>query len=676
MLSATRRTLGLVALAAALALVLTGEASAGPPIESALADGCQRNPGGLLTFTSPSWVLVGAHQRTDFLRRVEGRSLKVHTAGEDLPQSHAAYDLDFNVRPDDAYLDLLAGTPQSHDGNWADDADRGELHVEWESGVLPTFAWPTEGDRVSVWGQWIWDCGHWGEGIVSDPDDPLGSIQHTGDYFLPGEIEHDLEGTPQTTIRGEQTELHPMAGVVVSRLAPWQATARESQTDAYFSSAGTQAYSTELCARDQKPSPISTYGPDFAACTQDPSRQYQPLAGRTFRFHVPAPPRPSAGAQLRYREVERVKGAGASEVVTPTAEGLDVTVTFAADPAHAGQSFGKTYFVGWEGDAGARPDHLQLELKSIRVIHSLDPNPGRPQQTGPPPGEYSLYIDVNGFWHFIGGRGASAAAASGVPEEWAPSLGAVSDGQEIQVGRKADFFVPPGRAVRLDVSGRECDLPRMDPCVITAEVSDGNDQPGEKVQTYPSAAAALGDHELGNANYLLRYTIRRIVDPAAGPSPPGSSGVPSSDPGGSLGGSGTVENPPRPGGCADTTAPRTAFDRARLTASRARLVLRGSAADSGCSGGVRQVSVAVAHHEKGGRCRWLAAGGRLGPRASCRAYTYFHAKGTKSWALHIRGALPRGTWVARSRAIDRAGNVEVKRRLAGRKRNFLKFRIP
>ncbi|MEA2472254.1 MAG: hypothetical protein QOE06_169 [Thermoleophilaceae bacterium] len=672
---ATRRTSGSIAvLAAIVSLAAAAQASAGPPIESALADGCQRNPAGLLTFTSPSWALVGAHQRTDYMRRVEGSSLKVHTAGEDLPEAHASYDLDFNVKPDAAYLDLLAGTPQSHDGNWADDADRGELHVEWESGAMPTYAWPTEGDRVSVWGQWIWDCGHWGEGIVSDPDNPLGSLQHTGDYFLPGEIEQNLEGAPQT-IRGEQTELHPMAGVVVSRLAPWQAVARESQTDAYFSSAGTQAYSTELCARDQQQNPASTYGPDFAACTQDPSRQYQPLAGRTFSFHVPAPPRPSPTAQLRYREVERVKGAGATEVVTPAADGLDVTVTFGADPVHAGQSFGKTYFVGWENDAGARPEHLQLELNSIRVIHSLDPNPGRPQQTGPPPGEYNLYIDVNGFWHFIGGRGAAGSVAPGVPDEWAPSLGAVTDGQEIAVGRKVDFFVPQGRGVRLDVSGRECDLPRMDPCVITAEVSDGNDQPGEKVQTYASAAAALGDHELGNDNYLLRYTVRRIADPAPGPSPPGSSGVPSSDPGGNLGGSGTVERPPQPSGCADTSPPSTAFDRARLAASRTAIVLRGSAGDSGCAGGVRRVSVAVAHHERGGRCRWLGADGRLGARQSCRAYTYFGAKGTASWVARLRGALPAGTWIARSRAIDRAGNVELKRRLSGRSRNFLKFTI-
>ena len=648
-------------------------AGAGPPIESALDDGCQRNPGGLLTFTSPSWAFVGAHEVKDTVRKLEGSSLKVHTAGEDLPEAHASYDLDFNVKPDAEYLDLLAGTPASKDGNWADDADRGELHVEWESGVMPAYVWPTDGDRIAMWGQWIWDCGHWGEGIVTDPDEPEQSFQHTGDYFLPGEIEHELEGTEPNKIRGEQTELHPMQGVVVSRAASWAAVAPERQTDVIFSSDGTQAYATETCARDLQPiGPISTFGPDLAACVNDPSRNYAPIAGKTFRFHVPAPAKPSAGAELRYREVERVRATGATEQVTPVADGLDVSVSFAPDPDRAGQAFGKTYFVGWEGDATEAPEHLRLRVDSVLVKRSLDPNPSRPDQLDAPPGEYNLYLDVNGRWQFVGGRGPTGPATGGAPQEWAPNLGAVVDGQLVPVGQSIDFFVPRGQAVRVASSGRECDLPRMDPCVVNPEVSSGNDQPGELIQRFGSAAAAAGPHKLANDNYELSYTVEKIAGTGTGPSPPGSSGVPSSDPGGGLGGGGTVLEPPPPSGCADTFAPRTVFDRARSSMSRTGLVLRGTASDRGCSGGVGRVTVSLAHHE-GERCRWLQAGGALGPRGSCRRPTWLVAKGRSTWAARLKRALPRGTWVARSRAIDRAGNVEIKRRLSGRKRNFLKI---
>ena len=56
------RIVGMLALlttGAALGLPAPG-AQAGPdPVNQPLADGCQRNPVGLLTYTSPEWVFVG-----------------------------------------------------------------------------------------------------------------------------------------------------------------------------------------------------------------------------------------------------------------------------------------------------------------------------------------------------------------------------------------------------------------------------------------------------------------------------------------------------------------------------------------------------------------------------------------------------------------------------------------
>lgn len=655
------------------ALVLPATATAGPdPLNQPLADGCQRNPAGLLTFTSPEWVPVGGRNAGDPVRVIEGSSTLVHTADEDLPEGHNSYDLDWDVNPDAGYLGLLAGDPNANggqgNGNWANDADRGKLHVEWESGAVPSFVWPTEGDRTKVWGQWIWDCGHWGQGIQTDQGNPQGSLVGTGDYFLPGQV----EGGAPNGLRGEQTELHPMQAIVVNRHAPYRTPLNEAETDAFVSNEGTHALGEERCSQQLTPLPLlASYGPDFSACVNSGANERQDIRGRSYEFFVPAPPKPSAAAQLRYREVPMVSGSGYSETITPLAGGLDVRVTF--DRIAAGDSgphaFGASYFVGWDGGAAALPRVLRFTLRSVTVNHSLDPNPSRFTQTGPPPGEYNLYVDLNGYWNFIGGHGLVGA----LPDEWATGLGAVTDGQTVPVNRSVDFAVPPGAPVRIDITGRECDLPRMDPCVVNAEVSDANDHPGQAIAKFPSADAALGDRTLTspvNSNYRLDY---RIADapPGAIPTPPGSTGVASSSPGGNLGGAGHVLNPPAT--CADASSPRTSIASRRARATRRRLTLSGSASDRGCggrAGRVRRVEVALAR-TVGRRCRFLDSRGRFGRRVSCTRRAYLRARGTARWRFSRRGRFPRGVYRAWARAVDATGNVELPARGA----NTVRLRV-
>ncbi len=50
-------------------------------------------------------------------------------------------------------------------GNFAGSGpSTGRLHVEREQRALPFFAWPELGDRVTMIGSWVWDCGHWTPG--------------------------------------------------------------------------------------------------------------------------------------------------------------------------------------------------------------------------------------------------------------------------------------------------------------------------------------------------------------------------------------------------------------------------------------------------------------------------------------------------------------------------------
>jgi hypothetical protein len=650
------------AIALAIASLALPAAAAGAPVSDAfrkpLEDGCQRNVPGLLTYSSPEWVWVNSDRvkGADNVRHLTGGVRDPHTAGEDLPENHLSYDFDFNVAPDPSYRGLAGGSPSANGGKGSGNWDRtvpeeyGQLHIEWESGVVPTYAWPDEGDRVDAWGQWIWDCGHWGEGFdFSAPgaNDPTAPLTHNGDYLTPGETESELIGTPEAKkIRGEQTELHPLQALVVHRARSYGAAARERQTDAFISTRGTGAHAEERCAHDLRPpagQPVR--GPDFTACVHDTSKEYQSLSGRTFAFVVPAPPRPSRSARLRYREVRRVAEHHAHTQITPKSDGLHVRVSFDRVARGTLEELGRSWFVGWEGDDSAGPARVRFTLRSIRVNRSLDPNPDRPQQSGVPPGEYNLYVDVNGLWRFVGGRGIGTALG-GSPPQWVPGLGATQDGQTFgQIDRRLDLFVPSGKPLRVFVDARECDLPHMDPCAVTAELSDGNDAPGDHQDEFESAADAVGTHVLkpqGDA-YEMTYSIART--PGRAP-------------------------------CVDVRAPASRFARRDAAfASRSGVRLRGRASDRGC-GGLAAVELAVARHLGHRRCRYMRPSGGLRRAGPCGRPDWIPAAGLERWKLRIRHDLQRGTYTAHVRAVDGTRNVELfTRRARGPQRNFLKFRV-
>ena len=602
----------MLAVLAAVLLVVPG-ASAGPfdrpdAINQPLADGCQRNPAGLLTFSSPEWVFVyNANHDSPRTRVAEGVAHQTAPAGEDLPQNHGSYDLDSNLEVDKPYEYLLGGDPAAQNGNFGGDAgaeDKGRLHVEWESNVLPRWAWPTEGDRIKLWGPWIWDCGHWGQG-TGDPD-----------YFLPG----NQPSTPGD-LRGEQTEIHPMQALVVTRANPYSPPVPESETDAFISSDGTKAYGEEKCTEEHPPPPsppgvTPSFGPDWTACVA--TTTHMKVNDRRYSFFVPAPPKPSPGAVLRYREVQMAPSKGRPvEDVVEKPNGLEVGVEFADHSDTADMQYGRSFFVGWEGDR-RRVQHLVLEPRSLDVVNSLDPNPQNFQQATAPPAEWVVFLDANGYWKLV--------------DEWAPGLLAANDGQKFTLNQAVDLFVPDGKPVRVLVNPRECDLPQMVPCAQTSEVAGGNDHPGDARATFASADAALGTHTISPAkregadapDYSFTFAIRRAT----------------SQP------------------CVDTRAPRARFTRLRL--GRHSVSARGRSSDIGCgpvAGRVRRVQVALARHVPGG-CRFLSARGRVGRRVDCHRRVWLPVRGTTSWRFSRRVQLPRGRYVVLVRGIDRAGNVQ------------------
>jgi hypothetical protein len=469
--------------------------------DQALSDGCQRSDFGIGFDSSPEWVYV---YRNPTIRTAQGVVRVAHASLADSILQHRGIDFTPNLAPDARFRYLIAGSRSGRTNNFA--SSEGEssarLHFEWEGSTLPPFAWPTDGDRATIWGSWTWDCGHWSTNAVNAGG----------------------------TIVGEHSELHPLNAIVVYRRTPWRSAIGESQADVFISNDGTPAHAVEQCALSHHPvtgTSFPQYDSGYSPCARSAANSIQPLQ-RSYSFFVPAPPKPAALARLRYRVVRRFPGSG-TERIRVTARGLQVTVRVPS--ASRVVRYGKTFFVSWTVPPRKPPVALKVTLNSI-LIKRADPNPAVPDPSG---ANWNLYLDVNGYWQFL--------------NNWAPRLTShVVNGQRIAINRTVKIHVPDGSTVSLMVQGRECDEPAgkvlfginvnlLYPCPANTDEQNpnilaifANDDPGTILKIYRSAGAAIGRHVAvsratvkfpgtgrlsfgdgvqGQGNYQLTYTIRR-----------------------------------------------------------------------------------------------------------------------------------------------------------------------
>ena len=472
-------------------------------INQPLQDGCQRSDLGLGFDSSPEWVYVN---RDPTIRMATGTVRVAHASLEDAILQHRSYDFNANLVPDKPFQYLIAGDQSAGTNNFAPGAGEefGRLHFEWESATLPFFAWPTDGDRANLWGSWIWDCGHWTS------------------------VENNTSGV----ITGEHSELHPLNGIAVNRKAPFLSARGESETDVYISNEGDASHAVEQCALSHNPisgGGFPQYDSGFKPCATSVANQIQPLE-KSYRFFVPAPPKPSPGARLVFRMVNQIADGSGSERVQTKSNGIDVTVTLHG-ASHV-VAYGKSFFVSWSVPPRQPPVALDVTLKSILVKHA-DPNPSVPDPTG---AHWVLYADVNGSWGLI--------------DKWAPGLSThVIDGERIGVNHTVKVYVPHGAKVSLLVQGRECDEPAgatvlgvltgiLSPCPANTDEQNpnifdifANDDPGTILDVFPSAAGAVGTHNStsaasvkfqglgsidfgdvpgqGQGDYVLTYSVRK-----------------------------------------------------------------------------------------------------------------------------------------------------------------------
>jgi hypothetical protein len=496
-----RGVIGAALLAAALctpAAATTRPTSINQPLQ----DGCQRSDLGIGFDTSPEWVYV---YRDPTIRMATGVVRISHGSLEDSILQHGSYDYNGNLVPDKPFRYLIAGDRATATNNYAPGGGEefGRLHFEWESATLPFFAWPTDGDRATLWGSWIWDCGHWTS------------------------VENNTSGV----VTGEHSELHPLGGIAVNRRTPFAAARGESETDVYISNEGDASHAVEQCALSHHPLPggsFPQYDAGYKPCATSAANRIQPLA-KKYRFFVPAPPKPSPAARLVYRVVNRIGGSAGSQRVRLKARGIEVTVTM----PHATRviAYGKSFFVSWSVRPRHPPVALEINFKSILIEHA-DPNPAVPDPSG---ANWVLYADVNGLWALV--------------NKWAPRLTThIVDGERIAINHTVRVYVPHGGRVSLLVQGRECDepagttvlgvaAPLLYPCPANTDEQNPNlfdifqnDDTGTVLDSYRSAGAAVGSHTstsaatvhfpgtgaitfgdgvMGQGDYQLTYSVRR-----------------------------------------------------------------------------------------------------------------------------------------------------------------------
>ena len=462
----------LAALVAGLAATIAStarERRAADPETDARPDGCGRDYLAQTQRQIPTWVYVGDRNTPKTgpppaPQHLEGvvdspfeRELAVHPTPEDLPTIHRSYDLNFNVLPDASFRGLLGGSAVDATGNYAGHGEStGRVHVEREQASTPRFVWPERGDRVSLFGNWIWDCGHWAGG-------------------------------------GERTEIHPFRALWVARSHP---VASQAEGDLFVTSDRSYAGIEADCAHLAKGVAVT-----FQACLVVAPREQG--AYGSYRFHLAVPPRPRESSRLVVRVLDAGSSKSAPRPRTAVgSNGVDVSLDVPVGRVRVAARV----LAGWTG--GPPTDHVRVRFTRLLVRRAMDPGCANGQKTcgsketthgeqsSKGPGEWNVYVDAAGSWRV-----------------WGSGLLRARDGQVFHGGPVYDLRLRRRKPWRVLVYTRECDWGAlgnadgpgnaMTPCPKTTEIGtfDGDDVPGLAVVHFGSPAAAIGSHVLRPQRY-------------------------------------------------------------------------------------------------------------------------------------------------------------------------------
>ena len=178
------------------------EAPRGAPDFAEFAHLCEHRTPSLsqivyVVYPTCKWAQIDANYP---LVQASGILRYVDLSHGDAPWIHTSHDLDLDVAvdPSSAWL-VVDGSPGSR------------LHVEAEAGAFPLDYRPMAGDRVTVAGRWIFDCGH-------DPAAEIHPAAVVADEH--DEWRADFPGGPQK-VRALRVWMNNQPGVVHVPLAPF-----------------------------------------------------------------------------------------------------------------------------------------------------------------------------------------------------------------------------------------------------------------------------------------------------------------------------------------------------------------------------------------------------------------------------------------------------------------------
>jgi Ca2+-binding RTX toxin-like protein len=117
------------------------------------------NDAGIGDIPEPGWVWVDSSNK---IQTITGIVTESAVSASDFPAAHDSHDHNTHVLVDPGQENLLSIVN-----------DPGEMEVEWETGIrpdeqtgdgstpiFPKWVWPSDGDRVWIQGNWIYDTGH------------------------------------------------------------------------------------------------------------------------------------------------------------------------------------------------------------------------------------------------------------------------------------------------------------------------------------------------------------------------------------------------------------------------------------------------------------------------------------------------------------------------------------
>lgn len=285
------------------------------------------------------------------IQALSGDVVQAHVASDDNFINHNAVDYNWFLYPDWFACGLLSDC-----GNFCVGADveQGRIECEWEieniakeAYGLPKWAWPTQGDRVYVVGNFIKDCAH------------LGAANSARAEIHPPRLLVTYRNAVRNwnIIDGHLNVDAPSRQGVVHAFGPGVCPGVATQADIFASSYGGG------CMVDEA-KPNAPFDPPW----------WQPVNDRDYEFDVKAPTRPSTTATLAYDLQSHELPPGAlsppDPIITPlrSGDGYHVKIPMQSWPdtpnpypgdglRHPLMAVAKTLFVGWVGQIPLRETH-------------------------------------------------------------------------------------------------------------------------------------------------------------------------------------------------------------------------------------------------------------------------------------------------------------------------------